>query len=113
MAQDSDPGSVAAPSVSEEWSNRAVDAVEQVVDVVHDRVLRPALIAGRALVFGVVISVVALVVLVLLAVAVVRLLDVYAFGGRVWASDALFGAVLCGGGFVVWSLRTKRRGSDH
>jgi hypothetical protein len=31
----------------------------------------------------------------------------------VWASDALFGAIFCGGGFFVWSLRTKRRASDN
>jgi len=55
---------------------------------------------------------VALVVLTLLSVGFVRLLDVYAFGGRVWASDALFGAIFCGGGFFLWSLRTKRRPSD-
>ena len=99
--------------MSEEWSIKAIDAVDSVVDVVHDKVVRPALIAGRAVVFGTLIAVVSLVVLALLAVGLVRLLDVYAFGGRVWASDALFGAIFCGGGFFVWSLRTKRRASDN
>jgi hypothetical protein len=110
MAPDS-PEATAPPS-SEEWSARAVDAVDSVVDVVHDRVVRPALIAGRAAVFGLLIAFVALVFLMVLAIAVVRLLDVYAFGGRVWASDALFGAVLSGTGVVLWSLRSRRRPSD-
>ncbi len=100
-----------APPSSEEWSDRAVDAVDIVVDVVHDKVVRPALIAGRALVFGVVIALVSLALFVLLAVAVVRLLDVYAFGGRVWASDALFGILLLGGGLALWSMRTRRGAS--
>src|ERR1700728_2970674 len=102
----------AAASTSEEWSAKAIDVVDTVVDVVHDKVVRPALIAGRAVVFGVLIAFVATVVLILLAVGLVRLLDVYAFGGRVWASDALFGTIFCGGGFFLWSLRTKRRASD-
>jgi hypothetical protein len=110
MAPDSTEGS--APTSSEEWSVRAVDTVDSVVDVVHDKVVRPALIASRAAVFGLLIAFVVLVFLVVLAIAIVRLLDVYAFGGRVWASDALFGAVLCATGIVLWSLRSRRRASD-
>jgi hypothetical protein len=115
MAADSDHGEqgvTTSPSVSEEWSIKAVDAVDSVVDVVHDKVVRPVLIVGRAVVFGILIAFVAVVVLTLLAVGLVRLLDVYAFGGRVWASDALFGAIFCAGGFFLWSMRTKRRASD-
>ncbi len=112
MATDHDEDLAASPSMSEEWSNTAVDAIDSVVDVVHDKVVRPALIVGRGVVFGTLIAFVALVVLTLLSIGLVRLLDVYAFGGRVWASDALFGALFCGGGFFLWSLRTKRRPSD-
>ncbi|HXR53936.1 MAG TPA: hypothetical protein VN793_02700 [Acidimicrobiales bacterium] len=113
MAADPDQDRAGSSSTSEEWSIKAIDAVDSVVDVVHDKVVRPALIVGRAAVFGTLIAVVSLVVLALLGVGLVRLLDVYAFGGRVWASDALFGAIFCGGGFFVWSLRTKRRASDN
>jgi len=96
-----------APS-AEEWAAKAADAVESALDTVHDKVVRPALLAGRAVVLGVIIAVVGIVVLILLAVAFVRLLDVYAFGGRVWASDALIGTVGCVGGFLLWSLRSRR-----
>jgi len=86
--------------------------VDTVVDVVHDRVVRPALIGGRAVVFGTLIAFVSLVALILLPVALIRLLDVYAFGGRVWASDALFGSIFCAAGFYLWSLRGRRNTSD-
>jgi hypothetical protein len=108
MVQGSEPSSDASGPVAEEWSGRALDLIDQGLDVVHDRVLRPALLLGRSVVFGVVIAVVAVVIVILLAVAVVRLLDVYAFGDRVWASDALFGTVLCSGGFGIWSRRSRR-----
>jgi hypothetical protein len=98
--------------MSEEWSNRAIDTVDSVVDVVHDKVVRPAIVAGRAVVFGILIAFVSLVVLVLLAIGLVRLLDVYAFGGRVWASDALFGVISCGVGFFLWSKRARRSPTD-
>jgi hypothetical protein len=112
MATDPDDQGDQGTATSEEWSNKALDAVDSVVDVVHDRVVRPVLVVGRAVVFGTLIAFVACVVLVLLAVGLVRLLDVYAFGGRVWASDALFGVIFAGGGLYVWSMRTKRRASD-
>ncbi|MGH8995661.1 MAG: hypothetical protein ACRDYB_06480 [Acidimicrobiales bacterium] len=108
MAEDTDSRAAPSPS-TEEWSNRALDTVDTVVDAVHDRVVRPALIAGRAVVFGILIAFLSLVVLVFLAIALVRLLDVYAFGGRVWASDALFGTVCAAAGLVLWRLRTHRR----
>ena len=113
MAEDPDQDRAASSALSEEWSNRAIDAVDSVVDVVHDKVVRPALIAGRAVVFGVLIAFVALTVLTLLAIGLVRLLDVYAFGERVWASDALLGVIFCGAGGFLWSLRTRRRASDN
>lgn|ERR1039458_5214267 len=109
-----DPGQdqAASPSMSEEWSTKAIDVVDTVVDVVHDKVVRPALIVGRGVVFGTLIVFVSLMLLILVPVALVRLLDVYAFGGRVWASDALFGVIFCGAGFFLWSLRARRHPSD-
>jgi hypothetical protein len=112
MAADPDPEQAASSSMSDEWSTKAIDVVDTVVDVVHDRVVRPALIAGRGVVFGTLIVFVSLVALILLPVALVRLLDVYAFGGRVWASDALFGIIFCAAGFFLWSLRARRHTSD-
>jgi hypothetical protein len=112
MAEAPHAESAPSSSLSEEWSNKAIDTVDTVVDVVHDKVVRPALVAARAVVFGVVIAFASLLLLVFLAVGLVRLLDVYAFGGRVWASDALFGTICCGGGFFLWTMRTKRHSTD-
>lgn len=86
-------------------ATRAADLVEAVVDTVHDKAVRPALLVARALVFGLIVCTMAVVVAVAGAVGLVRLLDVYAFGGRVWASDALLGAVSCAAGVLAWSRR--------
>jgi hypothetical protein len=91
-----------------DWPAKVADTIEDVVDTVGDRVIRPLILAARGLVFGVIIVTMALVLAVVVAIAVVRLLDVYAFGGRVWASDALLGALLVIGGAFAWSKRTAR-----
>ena len=89
-----------------QWQARVIDTVEDTVTAVHDRVIRPLLLAARAVVYGIIVASMALVMSILISIALVRLLDVYAFRGRVWASDALVGGLLTVLGLVVW---TKRR----
>ena len=105
----SDPGSPGSGSPGggppDDWPTRVVDAVEDVVDAVNERVVRPLLLVARAVVFGFIVATMALLISVLLAVAVIRLLDVYAFRGRVWASDALVGGLFSLGGLLAWSRR--------
>ena len=97
-----------------DWPAKAADMVEMAVDSLFDRVVRPALVAVRAVVFGLLIAVTAIVLLVALSIALIRLLDVYVFDGRVWASDALLGALLTAAGVFAWSQRAPRRtGADH
>lgn len=113
MASESEHATPTSSSRTEDWSAKAADAVESALDIVHDKVVRPAVLAGRAVVFGLVIAVVATMALVLLTIALVRLLDVYAFGGRVWAADALIGVVACAAGLALWNQRTKQDASEH
>jgi hypothetical protein len=95
--------SAMSPTSSAQWPTKVADTIEDVVAALHDRIVRPLTIVARGLVFGMIIGAMSLVVFVLLAVAVVRLLTVYAFSGRVWASDALVGALFVGVGAFAWS----------
>ena len=100
------PGS--ADTSQPEWPAKVADTIEDVVEAVHDRVVRPLTLVARGLVFGIIIAVMAIVLSILAAIAVIRLLDVYAFGGRVWASDALLGTLLVLAGAFAWSKRGAR-----
>ena len=91
-----------------EWPTKVADTIEEVVAAVHDRLVRPLTLVARGFVFGIIIGVMALMLCILAVIAVIRLLDVYAFGGRVWASDALLGALLVAGGAFVWTKRGPR-----
>ena len=103
------PGTTAQDGMSGDWPARVADTIEGVVVGVHDRVIRPLMLIARGLVFGIIIGVMALALSVLGAVALVRVLDVYAFKGRVWASDAVVGGLLVALGTVAWAFRTPRR----
>jgi hypothetical protein len=81
--------------------------------MVQDRVVRPLLVAARAIVFGILVATMVLALGVLLSVALVRLLDVYAFPRRVWASETLVGGVLSAIGLVAWSFRRPRRSAER
>jgi len=101
-------GSGAGDGFGSEWPIKAVDAVDLVVDTIHDKAVRPILLAVRVMVFGLLVAALALVVLVLLSIGLLRLLDVYAFSGRVWISYAVLGGVFTLAGLFTWSRRIVR-----
>ncbi|MGO9341431.1 MAG: hypothetical protein ACLP6E_02775 [Acidimicrobiales bacterium] len=105
-------GALGGGLAGSEWPAKVAQTVEDVVGAVQDRAIRPILLAARAVVFGIVVASMALLLCVLIAIAAVRLLDVYAFGHRVWPADALVGAILVAGGVAAWTKRTPARAKD-
>lgn len=103
------PAAVGAAELASELPRKAADAVQLVVDTIHDKAVRPAALAARALVFGLIVAALAAMLVVLGSIAVVRLLDVYAFAPRVWLSYVVLGGLLTLGGLGAWSRRTGRR----
>jgi hypothetical protein len=98
--------------VTAEWPRRAADTVDLVVDTIHDRALRPIFLVARAVVFGLLIATVGVALIVLLSVALVRLLDVYVFPGKVWASYLLVGGVFTLAGLTAWIFGSRRQAGD-
>jgi hypothetical protein len=86
-------------------AGRAMAAIDQLVDTVHDRFIRPVLLIGRTIAFSFIIVFAAIVIAVGLGVALMRLLDVYLFSGHEWASWALLGLVSLAAGLVIWRKR--------
>ena len=84
---------MAQHNFTDELSHRALDTIDSVVAVVNDKAIRPAIVAARAIVFGVIIAVVALAVVVLLSVGFIRLTTDYLFHYRVWVSYLVLGAI--------------------
>ena len=93
---------------SGDWPAQATETVETVVVAVRDKSVRPLTLVARALVYGLVAGAVALIVLWLSSVGVLRLLDIYVFPGRVWASYTLLGGIFTLSGLFLWTLRRSR-----
>lgn len=82
-----------------DWPVQAADKIVDTIAMVRDKTTRPALVAARGLVYGLLALVVGTVAFILVITLIVRLYDVY-MPGEVWPIYAIF-AVLFGGGGVV------------
>ncbi len=94
--------------LGDDWPEKAVSLIDLVVDTISDRVIRPIIIVGRSIVFGLLIATLAIVIAVVVGVAILRLLDVYAFANHVWISYAILGVLVSLVGLVAWSKRSPR-----
>ena len=85
--------------------DKAFEAFDHVLDVVHDRILRPILVAGRTIAFGFILLLTALVLLIVLVIGIIRLLNVYLFAGHEWLSCLIVGGALVITGLIIWRRR--------
>lgn len=107
----------AVPAAADDWPAQAADAIVKVVGTVRDKTTGPAITVGRAIVYGTFSLLVAITVLILLAIAGVRFLDVYlpdAWVGEdhTWVAHTLLGTILTVTGMVCWSRRTRTPDAD-
>ncbi len=94
---------MAENDLSDALSDRALDTVDTVVATVNDKAIRPALVAARSVVFGIIIAVISIAVIVLFCVTFIRV-SVIA-GHRVWASYIVLGLIFSGIGAFLYSRR--------
>ena len=93
------PGGV----IPSEWPAQATDLVVDTIDKVRDRTTKPAIIAARGAVYGILGFVGAIITAVLVITFVVRLWDVYV-PGDVW----IFYALLAVGGTISGAILLKK-----
>jgi hypothetical protein len=97
-----------ASSPAAELPKKAADAVQLLVDTIHDKAVRPALLAIRVLVFGLLVAALGTVLVVVGSIAVLRIFDVYVFGHQVWLSYIVLGGALTLAGLAMWTRRSAR-----
>jgi hypothetical protein len=86
---------------------RGADWIDTLVELLRDKTVRPVTLVARVVVFGIIIFAAAVTTVVLVSIALIRLLTVYAFDGRVWLSDLVVGVLFVIIGIVAWSQRTQ------
>ena len=94
---------MAENDISDALSARALDTIDAVVATVHDKAVRPAVVAARGIVFGVVIAVVGITVVVMFSIGLIRVSTI--LGHRVWASYIVLGLLFTAVGAVLYSRR--------
>jgi hypothetical protein len=99
------PSSLPGSGALADLPTRGADLVDTLVALLRDKTVRPLTLATRAVVFGIIVFAASVVTVVLVSVALIRILTVYAFDGRVWLSDLVVGAVFVILGVVAWSKR--------
>jgi hypothetical protein len=85
--------------------DRLLAGVDHLLDLAHDKVLRPIILAGRAIAYGLIIALAAVVFVVVLIIGFIRLLNVYAFSTHEWITYVLIGALSMILGFFIWRKR--------
>jgi hypothetical protein len=85
--------------------DRLLGAFDHLLDVVHDRVLRPIIMVARVLAYGFIIVLAAVVLVVVVVIGVMRLLDIFAFHGHEWLSYAVVGVASTLAGLIIWRRR--------
>jgi hypothetical protein len=88
-----------------DFVDKALFQFDHVLDIVHDKVLRPILLAGRALAFGLIILFAGFILIGALLVGLIRFIDVYCFAGREYLSYVSVGALSLIAGLIVWRKR--------
>ena len=84
-------------------SARALDTIDTVVATVNDRAVRPAVVAARSVVFGIIIAVIGITVVVLFCIGFIRLTTIA--GHRIWASYIVLGLIFSAVGAVLYTRR--------
>jgi len=88
-----------------DYVDRGLSWLDHVLDIVHDKVLRPILLTGRIIAFGFIILVAGLILLTAVMIFLTRIINVYVFSGREWLTYLTLGTVSLVAGLVIWRKR--------
>src|ERR1017187_434765 len=88
-----------------DFVDKALFQFDHVLDIVHDRVLRPILLARRGMAYVMIILLVTFVLVGALLIGLVRFIDIYFFAGREYLSYVSVGAISLVAGLIIWRKR--------
>src|SRR3712207_294691 len=102
MAQ---PGRDVATRTDADWTVQTADTVERVVDSIRNKSTVPLTTVARALVYGLLAAFAGLTALVLLAIFLVRAVDLLTGKENVWIAHLAIGTVFLLAGVLLWRKR--------
>jgi hypothetical protein len=85
--------------------DRLLNALDTVLDAIHDRIIRPLLLVTRYLAFGFVFFVLLAMMVGTGLLGLVRFGNVFIFQGYVWLNYLVVGALSLLTGLLIWRRR--------
>ncbi|MEA3055635.1 MAG: hypothetical protein QOD30_1067 [Actinomycetota bacterium] len=92
------------PPSEPDWAAQTADTIDRVVTSIRSKTADPLDHIVRIVVYGILAGVLGIGALVLLAIALVRAVDV-AIPGRVWSAHLAVGGIFTLAGLFLWSKR--------
>lgn len=90
---------------------QAADTIERVVAGIRDKTAVPLTTVARALVFGLLATVMGAAALIFVVIALIRLVDVYVVDGEVWAAYLGLGGIFTVAGAFLLRRATSATSS--
>lgn len=90
-----------------DWAAQTADTIERLVGGVRGKTAEPLERVARIVVYGVVVTFLGIAAVVLLAIAVVRALDI-AIPGEVWSAHVVAGGIFTLLGLFLWRKRSVK-----
>lgn len=88
-----------------DFVDKVLRQFDHVLDIVHDKVLRPILLAGRVIAYGFIILLAALVLVAVLLIGIIRFVNVYLFAGHEYITYLSVGVLSILAGMFIWRRR--------
>jgi hypothetical protein len=92
------------PATEGDWAAQTADTIERVIGSVRGKTSEPVERIARVVVYGLVAAFLGIAALVLLAIIIVRVLDI-AIPGQVWPAHLITGGIFTVAGLLLWRKR--------
>ncbi len=88
-----------------DFVDKVLRQFDHLLDMVHDKFLRPILLAGRVIAYGMIIVLAAIVLIAALLIGIIRFMNVYFFAGHEYITYLAVGALSILAGMLIWRRR--------
>jgi hypothetical protein len=99
----------AAPTalLADDWPAQTAETIDRVVGSIRDKTAVPLERVARLVVYGLLAGILGIAALTMLAVGIVRVLDVYIPVDSVWPAHLITGGIFTVTGLFLWSKRKQ------
>jgi hypothetical protein len=91
------------PPPKADWAKQTTETLGRVVGEVRVKTTGPLIKVARAVVYGLLAAILGVAALVLVAILLIRVLDL--LPGGVWVAQLIAGLIFTGAGLLMWRLR--------